>query len=67
VARCRDQRETAIDEPLKASVNGPVVVVWGERGVSIGLTPEAVLDTLEPLREAAELAMRNRARGQTAE
>ncbi|HEX8570457.1 MAG TPA: hypothetical protein VF699_11115 [Caulobacteraceae bacterium] len=55
----------AYDRPLKSLTNGPVVVLWGDQGVSIGLTPEAALATADALRDCAEEAMRNRDQGQS--
>jgi hypothetical protein len=54
----------AYDEPLNATANGPVVVVWGEQGVDIGLTPEAALDSAAAITAAAQQALRNREDGQ---
>ena len=53
----------AIDTPLRATADGPYVGVSGDGGVSVGMTPEAVLGSLEPLRAAAERAIRNREAG----
>ena len=55
--------EDPFDEPFEATVNGPVVVVTGLDAVAVSMTPEAVLDSLDKLRAAAEAALRNRALG----
>ncbi|HEX8570456.1 MAG TPA: hypothetical protein VF699_11110 [Caulobacteraceae bacterium] len=52
-----------VSTPFTVAVNGPVVVVTGEYGVAIGMSPEAVLESLEPLRAAAEEALANRENG----
>ena len=54
----------AYDEPLKAITNGPMVVVWGGQGVTIGLTPEAALDSAAAITAAAQDPIRNRDQGQ---
>ena len=51
------------DHPLDALANGDAVVVWGQMPNDVVLTPEAVLDSLEPLERAARQALRNRALG----
>lgn len=53
-----------VDVPLEAMVNGPIVVITGEYGVALGMTPEAVLQSVEIMRTAAEEAIRNRERGE---
>ena len=55
--------EPDADDPFTATVLGSSVIVSGVRNVAVAMTPEAVLDSLEPLRAAAEQAMRNRADG----
>ena len=55
----------AYNEPLKTLTNGPVVILWGQHGVSIGLTPEAALATADALRGCAEEAIKNRDQGAT--
>ena len=49
--------------PFAAMVNGPVVVVTGVDAVAVSMSPEAVLESLEPLRRAAEEALKNRELG----
>lgn len=49
--------------PFTAYVNGPVVIISGVDGVGLSMSPEAVLASLEPLRQAAEAALRNRRMG----
>ena len=56
-----------VNEPLRVMVNGPVVVVTGEMGVALGMSPEAVLESIEALRAGAEEALRNRQNGVEAE
>jgi hypothetical protein len=55
--------EPDVDAPLSATANGPSVVISGVRNVAVAMTPEAVLASLEPLRRAAEDAVRNRDAG----
>jgi hypothetical protein len=49
--------------PFKVEVNGPVVIVTGVNAVGVSMSPDAVLASLEPLRLAAEEALRNRQKG----
>ena len=53
------------DTPFDAVSNGPVVVLSDPGGVCRVVTPEAVLDSLLPMKEAAERAIRNRAKGRS--
>ena len=56
-----------VDVPFKVLVNGPVVVITGDMGVALGMSPEAVLDSIEAMRRGAEEALRNRRNGVEAE
>jgi len=53
--------------PFRADVNGPVIVITGVDGVGVSMSPEAILESLEPLRRAAEQALRNREMGISAQ
>ena len=56
-------KDQPYDQPLEASVNGDQVVLLGEGPMVGALKPEAVLNSLEGMRIAAEQALRNRAAG----
>jgi hypothetical protein len=56
-------QDDSFSEPFKATVNGPVVVITGVNSVALSMKPEAVFASLEPLRIAAEEALRNRRMG----
>ena len=49
--------------PFTATVNGSVVVLMGVNAVGMSMSPEAILASLEPMRAAAEQALRNRRTG----
>jgi hypothetical protein len=49
--------------PLVAEVNGPVVIISGVDAVCVAMSPEAVLESLTPLKLAAEEALNNRRKG----
>lgn len=52
-----------VDEPLTATAHGSSVILSGVRNIAVAMTPEAVLDSLDRMRAAAEEAMRNRELG----
>ena len=56
-------RSQAVTTPFTAMVNGPVVVITGEYGVALCMTPEAVLESVAAMQAAAEEALRNRDAG----
>ena len=49
----------AFDEPVQATAVDGEVVLLGP-GISGAFTPEAILESLDQLRQAAETALRNR-------
>ena len=55
--------DDSFKNPFQVAVNGPVVVIVGDDSVAMSMSPEAVLASLEPLRVAAEEALRNRGAG----
>lgn len=52
----------ASGRPLVASVIGDEVVLQGQGDLSGSFTPEAIFDSLRPMRRAAEAAVVNRER-----
>jgi hypothetical protein len=53
----------AYQDCFKAEAVGPFVLVSGVNGVAVSMTPEAVMGSLAPLRQAAETAIKNREAG----
>ena len=51
--------QDAYDTTLSAQVNGPVVVIIGAPNIAVAMTPQAVLDSLDSLKAAADEALRN--------
>ncbi len=53
----------AYEDCLKSRAIGPFVLISGLDAVAFVMTPEAVIGSLEALRQAAETAIRNREAG----
>ena len=59
--------DNPVQKPFDAVANGPVVVVTGEMGVGLSMSPEAAVESAEAMTRAAEDARRNRDAGVEAE